>query len=105
MEVRLIENKELLESVEMFKIENLLWGTEKIAKTYGYIGFVQGEGLYIKLVCEEKDPLRVYTADEMQRRNTGRAMECESYASDRNTGTGIREIEFTGRIRFPLQFL
>ncbi len=29
----------------------------------------------------------------------------ESYASDRNTGTGIREIEFTGRIRFPLQFL
>ena len=57
MEVRLIENKELLESVELFKIENLLWGTEKIAKTYGYIGFVQGEGLYIKLVCEEKDPL------------------------------------------------
>ena len=55
MEVRLIENKELLESVELFKIENLLWGTEKIAKTYGYIGFVQGEGLYIKLVCEEKD--------------------------------------------------
>ena len=39
MEVRLIENKELLESVELFKIENLLWGTEKIAKTYGYIGF------------------------------------------------------------------
>ena len=49
MEVRLIENKELLESAELFKIENLLWGTEKIAKTYGYIGFVPGEGLYIKL--------------------------------------------------------
>ena len=64
MEVRLIENKELLESVELFKIENLLWGTEKIAKTYGYIGFVQGEGLYIKLVCEEKDPLRVYKEDQ-----------------------------------------
>lgn len=43
MEVRLIENKELLESVELFKIENLLWGTEKIAKTYGYIGFVPGK--------------------------------------------------------------
>ena len=24
-------------------------------------------------------------------------MECESYASDRNIGTGIRKIEFTGR--------
>lgn len=46
MEVRLIENKELLESVELFKIENLLWGTEKIAKTYGYIGFVQGRIVY-----------------------------------------------------------
>ena len=64
MEVRLIENKELLESVELFKIENLLWGTEKIAKTYGYIGFVPGEGLYIKLVCVEKDPLRVYKEDQ-----------------------------------------
>ena len=57
-------NKELLESVELFKIENLLWGTEKIAKTYGYIGFVPGEGLYIKLVCVEKDPLRVYKEDQ-----------------------------------------
>ena len=65
MEVRLIENKELLESVELFKIENLLWGTEKIAKTYGYIGFVPGgKDLYIKLVCEEKDPLRVYKEDQ-----------------------------------------
>ena len=50
MEVRLIENKELLESVELFKIENLLWGTEKIAKTYGYIGFVQGKD-YISNLC------------------------------------------------------
>lgn len=64
MEVRLIENKELLESVELFKIENLLWGTEKIAKTYGYIGFVQGEGLYIKLVCVEKNLLRIYKKDQ-----------------------------------------
>lgn len=37
MEVRLIKNKELLESVEMFKIENLLWGTEKIAKRMGIL--------------------------------------------------------------------
>lgn len=64
MEVRLIENKELLESAELFKIENLLWGTEKIAKTYGYIGFVLGEGLYIKLVCVEKNPLRIYKKDQ-----------------------------------------
>lgn len=63
MEVRLIENKELLESVELFKIENLLWGTEKIAKLMGILDSFR-EGLYIKLVCEEKDPLRVYKEDQ-----------------------------------------
>ena len=42
----------------------LVWGTEKIAKTYGYIGFVPGEGLYIKLVCVEKNPLRIYKKDQ-----------------------------------------
>lgn len=64
MEVPLIEKKELLESVEPFEIGNLLWGTEKIAKTYGYIGFVPGEGLYLKLVCLEKNPLRVYKENQ-----------------------------------------
>lgn len=64
MEVQLIEKKELLESVEPFEIKNLLWGTEKIAKTYGYIGFVPKDGLYLKLVCLEKNPLRVYKEDQ-----------------------------------------
>ena len=31
---------------------------------YGYIGFVPGEGLYIKLVCVEKNPLRIYKKDQ-----------------------------------------
>ncbi len=64
MEVQLIEKKELLESLEPFEIKNLLWGTEKIAKTYGYIGFVPEDGLYLKLVCLEKNPLRVYKEDQ-----------------------------------------
>ncbi len=54
MEVRLIKNKELLESVEMFKIENLLWGTEKIAKTYGYIGLFR-EMDYISNWCVRRE--------------------------------------------------
>ena len=36
----------------------------RLQKLYGYIGFVPGEGLYIKLVCVEKDPLRVYKEDQ-----------------------------------------
>lgn len=64
MEVRVIESKELLETVEPFEIRHLLWGTERIPKTYGYIGFVKGEGFYLKLVCLEKNPLRIYKEDQ-----------------------------------------
>lgn len=64
MEVQVIESKELLETVEPFEIRHLLWGTERIPKTYGYIGFVKGEGFYLKLVCLEKNPLRIYMEDQ-----------------------------------------
>ena len=64
MEVQVIESKELLETVEPFEIRHLLWGTERIPKTYGYIGFVKGEGFYLKLVCLEKNPLRIYKEDQ-----------------------------------------
>lgn len=37
---------------------------ERIPKTYGYIGFVKGEGFYLKLVCLEKNPLRIYKEDQ-----------------------------------------
>ena len=38
-------------------------GTKEIPATYGYMGFVPGDGFYIKMVCEEKDPLRAYEND------------------------------------------
>ena len=58
MEVRLIENKELLESVELFKIENLLWGTEKIAKNLWVYWIRSGRWIiYQTGVCgEESSP-------------------------------------------------
>lgn len=64
MEVEIIRNKDELDQVKPFFIEHLLWGTESIPRTYGYIGFVPEEGFYIKMICEEKDPLRVYEKDK-----------------------------------------
>lgn len=64
MDVQIIKNKELLETIEPFEIGHLLWGTKRIARTYGYIGLVQEEGFYLKLVCLEKNPLRTYTKDQ-----------------------------------------
>lgn len=64
MVVEIIQSSKELESTKPFQIDKLLWGTESIPKTYGYIGFVPGDGFYVKMVCEEKNPLRNYTQDK-----------------------------------------
>lgn len=64
MDVQVIKDKEALKDTFPFEIRQLLWGTERIARTYGYIGFVQDKGFCLKMVCEEKNPLRVYKNDQ-----------------------------------------
>lgn len=63
MKVRMIDGVEKLEQCPPFFVDKLLWGTKSIPKTYGYLGFVPGDGLYLKMICEEKDPLRTCTKD------------------------------------------
>lgn len=63
MEIEIIKNGAELTKVEPYQIEYLLWGTTHIPKTYAYLGFVPEDGFYLKMVCEEKDPLRTYTKD------------------------------------------
>ena len=60
MIIKVINSKDELEALEPFRVEYLLWGTKRIPKTYGYLGFVRDEGFYLKMVCEEKEPLRTY---------------------------------------------
>lgn len=60
MIVEVIGSEKELEDVEPFHVEQLLWGTKSIPKTYGYLGFVPEEGFYLKMVCEEDEPLRTY---------------------------------------------
>ena len=63
MKVEVINSAKELEELSPFHVECLLWGTKEIPATYGYMGFVPGDGFYIKMVCEEKDPLRAYEND------------------------------------------
>ncbi len=63
MKVEVINSAKELEKLSPFHVECLLWGTKEIPATYGYIGFVPGDGFYIKMVCEEKEPLRAYEND------------------------------------------
>lgn len=64
MKVKLLHNPGELEQTEPFQVDNLLWGTEKIPETYGYIGFLPGDGFYLKMVCKEKNPLRTFSKDK-----------------------------------------
>ena len=54
MEVRLIENKELLESVELFKIENLVMGNREDCKNL-WVYWIRSGGriVYQTCVCGE----------------------------------------------------
>ena len=64
MKIKIIKNAVELMNVEPYQVDCLLWGTKKIPKTYGYLGFVQGDGFYLKMICEEQDPLRTYTKEQ-----------------------------------------
>lgn len=61
MEVKMIHSVNELEKTTPFYVEKLLWGTKHIPKTCAYIGFVPEDAFYVKMVCEEKEPLRKYT--------------------------------------------
>lgn len=61
LEVGIIERKEQLTELPPFRVENALWGTGDFPAMYGYIGFIPGDGFYLRMVCEEKDPLRKYS--------------------------------------------
>lgn len=38
-----------------------MWDSKQEPKAYGWLGYVENEGLFVKMVCEEKNPKRVYT--------------------------------------------
>ena len=63
MKIKIIRNAAELESLTPFQVDHLLWGTKSIPKTYGYIGCVPCDGFYLRMICEESDPLCVYTRD------------------------------------------
>lgn len=63
MKIKILKNKEELNTAAPLEISHLLWGTKSIPRTYFYIGFVPGDGFYLRMVCEEKDPRRTYTED------------------------------------------
>lgn len=59
-QVKRIENRNQIEKCEPFAITNYMWNSKREPKAYGFMGYVEGEGLFVKMICEETDPIRVY---------------------------------------------
>ena len=58
--VKTIKSKTPIEQCEQFSIKHYMWDSKREPKAYGYMGYIEGEGFFVKMICEEKDPKRVY---------------------------------------------
>lgn len=58
--VKRIDNKEQIETCETFLINQYMWNSKREPKVYGWMGYMEGEGLFVKMVCEETNPKREY---------------------------------------------
>lgn len=59
--VKQIDRKTDIESCMRFDITNYMWDSIREPKTYGYLGYIEGTGLFAKFFIEESDPKRIYT--------------------------------------------
>ncbi len=59
--VKQIADRALVEQCERFDIQRYQWHSKQEPRTYGWMGYLDGEGLFVKMVCEETNPKRVYT--------------------------------------------
>lgn len=57
-QVKKISNKNQIETCERFAMNQYMWGSRQQPKTYGWLGYIEGEGLYVRMVCEEQNPKR-----------------------------------------------
>ena len=58
--VKTILNKEEIESCQRFSMDHFMWTCLQKPEAYGWMGYLKNQGLFVKLVCKEKDPKRVY---------------------------------------------
>ena len=56
--IKTICQKDEIVQCGRFEINHYQWRCVAEPKTYGYMGYLKGEGLYVQMRVEEKDPLR-----------------------------------------------
>ncbi len=60
-QVKRINKKEEIESCDQFAIEQYYWDSKQEPKAHGWMGYLENQGFFVKMVCEEKNPRREHT--------------------------------------------
>lgn len=55
--VKTIGSEEEILSCERFEVNHFQWHCVVTPPTCGYMGYIKGKGLYIRMICQETDPL------------------------------------------------
>ena len=61
--IHYIKERTELERCPVFYVNQFNWGGEYRPKAYGQMGYMDGEGFYLHMICEEKDPVCHYEND------------------------------------------
>ncbi len=58
--VKRIKEKSQIQQCEKFTINHYMWNSKQTPRAYGWMGYLENEGLFVKMVCEETNPKREY---------------------------------------------
>lgn len=55
--VKIIKSPQELLSCHRFEVDNFQWTCHRRPKTFGYMGYIPGQGLLVRMTCIETEPL------------------------------------------------
>ncbi|WP_270196475.1 carbohydrate-binding family 9-like protein [Faecalimonas umbilicata] len=59
-----IADRTQIDQCELFAINQYLWNSLQTPKAYGRAGYIDGQGIYVEMTCEECDPKRLCNKDK-----------------------------------------
>ena len=60
-QIRKIQSRQEIDSCEPFRITHYMWNSKRRPAVSGKMGYIPGEGFYVRMICEEGNPLATYT--------------------------------------------
>ena len=58
---KIIGSTEQIDLCPVFSVDNIQWTCKRKPSAQGRMGYIPGKGLFVRMLCDEKDPLRTVT--------------------------------------------